>query len=99
MFDEASKSTCRLESSIFGFWSALGRQLEFEWGNVWGMMTTLFRGHPEQCIQTHPLLQKQILLRRGLCFRGVGEPLPRTAGIFFMLLDVALQDLWMIKAS
>ena len=54
-------------------------------------MTTLFRGHPEQHLYTlarthHTLLQKQTLLRRGLGFRGVGEPNPRTAGIF--VLDV-----------
>ena len=51
------------------------------------MITTLFRGHPEQYLHTparihHTLLQKQALLRRGLGFRSVGEPLPRTAGIF-----------------
>ena len=31
----------------------------------------------------HTLLQKHTLLRRGLGFRGVGEPLPRTAGFVF----------------
>ena len=51
------------------------------------MIATLFRGHPEHYLHTlarthHTQLQKQTLPRRGLGFRGVGEPLPRTAGIF-----------------
>ena len=51
---------------------------------VSGKMTTLFCGRPEQYARTHhTLLQKHTLLRRGLGFRGVGEPLPRTAGCVF----------------
>ena len=43
------------------------------------MMTTPFRGHPEQYLHTpvrthHTLPQKQTLLRRGLGFSGVGGP-------------------------
>ena len=50
-------------------------------------MTTPFRGHPEQYLQTlvcthRTPLQKQTLLHRGLGFRAVGKPLPHTAGIF-----------------
>ena len=48
-------------------------------------LPTLFRGYPEQYLHTlarthHAPLEKQTL-RRGLSFKGVGEPLPRTAGI------------------
>ena len=60
-----------------------------------GMITTLFRGYPEQCLHTtqHTPLQKQTLLRRGLGFRGVGETLSRTAGIFVF-------DVWkMLRSS
>ena len=51
------------------------------------MITTLFRGHPELYLHTlvrthHTVFQKQTLLRGGWGFRGVGELLPRTAGIF-----------------
>ena len=61
------------------------RKLELGRGTlVSGMMTTLFCGRPEQYARTHhTLLQKHTLLRRGLGFRGVGEPLPRTAGFVF----------------
>ena len=50
------------------------------------MITTLFRGHPEQYLHAlartqHTPLQKLTFLCR-LGFRGVGEPFPRTAGIF-----------------
>ena len=64
------------------------RKLEIGWGEAFSrMITTLFRGHPEQYPHTlarkhNAQLQKQTLLRRGLGFKGVGEPLPRTAGIF-----------------
>ena len=52
-----------------------------------GMITTLFRGHPELYLHTlvrrhHTVFQKQTLLRRGWGFKGVDELLPRTAGIF-----------------
>ena len=49
------------------------------------MMTTLFCGRPEQYAARthHTLLQKHTLLRRGLGFRGVAEPLPGTAGFGF----------------
>ena len=71
------------------------------------MITTLFRGHSEQYFRTlahtrHTTLQKQTLLRRGLGFRGVGEPLPSTAGIFgfdVWKLAVALQVLGVLKPS
>ena len=52
-----------------------------------GMITTPFRGHPEQYLHTlvhahHAPLQKQALLCRGPGFKGVAEPLPHTAGVF-----------------
>ena len=43
------------------------------------MITTLFP-YPKQYL--HTVLQNQTLLRGGLGFRGVGELLPCTAGIF-----------------
>ena len=57
-----------------------------------GMITTLFHGHPEQYLHTlalacthHAPLQQQTLLRQGLSFKGVCEPLPHTAGIFVVM--------------
>ena len=76
---------CELD---LGISEGFRQKLEIGWGEAFsGMITTLFRGHPEQYLHTlartrHTPLQKQTLLRRGLGFRGVGEPLPRTAGIF-----------------
>ena len=71
-----------------GLRRAFGKNSKLDWGEpLLGMITTLLRGHPEQHLHTaahahHTTLRKQALLRRGLGFRGVGEPLPRTAGIF-----------------
>ena len=43
----------------------------------------MFCERPEQYVRTHhTLLEKHTLLRLGLGFRGVGEPNPRTGGIF-----------------
>ena len=58
---------------------------------VSGMITTLFRGHAEQYLHTparahHTLLQKQTLRRRGLGFRGVGEPFHVQPALFLMFI-------------
>ena len=95
---------CELD---LGISEGFRQKLEIGWGEAFsGMITTLFRGHPEQYLHTlartcHTPLQKQTLLRRGLGFRGVGEPLPRTAGSFGfdVLQDVALQGLGVLKPS
>ena len=84
-----TKPTSGLCELDLGISEGFRRKLE-DWvgGKLFsGMITTLFRGHPEHYLHTltrtrHTLLQKQTLLRRGLGFRAVGEPLPRTAGIF-----------------
>ena len=77
-------------NSTLGFRKTFGENSELVRGKLFSwMITTLFRGHPEQYLQTlahththHAPLQRQTLLRRGLGIKGVGEPLPRTAGIF-----------------
>ena len=66
-----------------------------------GMMTTLFRGHPEQYLHTlartqHTLLQQQTLLRRGLGFRGVEAP---STYSWHLCLDVALQVFGVLQPS
>ena len=58
---------------------------------VSGMMTTLFRRRPKQYLHTiarthRTVLQKLALLRRGLGFRRVSEPLPNTADIFVFVV-------------
>ena len=74
-----------LANSTLGFRRAFCENSNLGGGTlVSGMMTTLFCGRPEQYARTHHTLpQKHTLLRRGLGFRGVGEPLPRTAGFVF----------------
>ena len=77
------------------------RKLEIGWREVFSeMIPTLFRGHPEHLHTpnniSHPSAhtphpQMPTLLRRGLGFRGVGEPLPRTAGIFAFDADKMLR--------
>ena len=73
-------------NSTLGFRRAFRRKLEIGWGEAffgddhdtvsWTPRT--ISPHPS----VHTPLQKQTLLRRGLGFKGVGEPLPLTAGIF-----------------
>ena len=82
------KSTSGLCELEFRISEGFGSKRELGLGGAFrGMMTTRFRRHPEQYLHTlvrvhHTLLQKKTLLRQGLGFRSVGEPLPRTAGIF-----------------
>ena len=77
-----------LANSTLGFRRAFGENSKLVGGKFFlRMITTLYRGHPEQYLHTvartyHAPLQKQTLLCRGLGFRGVGEPIPRTAVIF-----------------
>ena len=79
---------CELDLGIV---EGVRRKLEIGWGEaISELITTPFRGHPEEHFHTlahtgHTPLQKQALLRRGLGFRGVGESLPRTAGIFVLM--------------
>ena len=79
-------------NSTLGFRRAFCENSNLDGGKlVSGMMTTMFHGHPEQYTHTrarthHTLLQKQILLRRGLGLRGVGEPLHVQLAFGFLCL-------------
>ena len=72
----------------FGISEGFRQELEIGWGEaISGDDHDTVSGTP-RTISPHParthhaVLQKQTLLRRGLGFRGVGELLPRGAGIF-----------------
>ena len=76
-----TKPTSGLCELDLGISEGFRRKLE-DWvgGKLFsGMITTLFRGHPEQYLHTlarthHTKLLKQTLLCRGLGFRGVASP-------------------------
>ena len=75
-------------NSTLGFWRASAKTRNWLGGSFFGDDHDTVSRTP-RTIASHPSarthhtpLQKQTLLRRGLGFRGVGEPLPRTAGIF-----------------
>ena len=83
-----TKPTCGLCELDFGISEGFRRKIEIGWGGSFfgddhdtdsrtprTISPYLERRH-------HTVLQKQTLLHRGLGFRGVGELLPRTAGIF-----------------
>ena len=84
-----TKPTSGLCELDLGISEDLRQKLEVGWGGKLFsvIITTLFRRHPDQYHHAlarthHAPLQKQTLLRRGLGFTGVAEPLPHAAGIF-----------------
>ena len=74
---------CELD---LGTLEGIRQKLEIGWGEAFsGMITTKFRGHPEQYLHTLARTPHTTSTTnppaRGLGFRGVGEPLSRTTGI------------------